>query len=108
MRLAEERKAFIEENGIKLSDKQLEGIAGGAGHTNTDPQGCPETFLGIGFHDWVLTGRTGPGEFFGDIWPDYEKRCKGGSCEREGQARAIGVGKHLPEHAHVRGVDGAR
>jgi hypothetical protein len=45
VRLAEERKAFIEENGIKLSDKQLEGIAGGAGHTNTDPQGCPETFF---------------------------------------------------------------
>jgi len=68
----EERLAFIEENGIELSDVQLESIAGGAG-MGVGPGDCPKASSG---HDWELTGRTRPGKIWGDTWPDYEKRCK--------------------------------
>jgi len=65
----EERLAFIEENCIELSDEQLESIAGGR-HI---PDICEENVLGG--HNWEPTGRTAPGEWFGDLWPDKEKRC---------------------------------
>ncbi len=68
----EERMAFIEENGIELSDEQLEGIAGGKSSLDR-PDVCEEN--PFGGHNWELTGRTAPGEWFGDLWPDKEKRC---------------------------------
>lgn len=31
---------------------------------------------GLTTHKWVFTGRTRPGTIFGNLWPDYEKRCE--------------------------------
>lgn len=76
---AEERMAFVAENGIELTDEQLEGIAGGR---HTPPWKvktvCPKSpaFDGDGPHKYVPTGRTRPGRIFGDLWPDKEERCK--------------------------------
>ena len=70
---AEERTAFIRENGIELTDEQLEGISGGKKFGETQRDQCPNNKDG---HSWVPTGRKRPGKIWGDIWPDYEKRCK--------------------------------
>ena len=70
---AEERTAFIRENGIELTDEQLEGIAGGKKFGESSSSQCPNNKDG---HSWVPTGRTRPGKIWGDIWPDYEKRCR--------------------------------
>jgi hypothetical protein len=67
----EERMAFIEDNGIELSDEQLESIAGGRSMLDL-PDICEENTLGG--HNWEPMGRTAPGEWFGDLWPDKEKR----------------------------------
>ena len=69
----EERLAFIQENGIELTDEQLGGIAGGRKFGDSSQSECPNNKDG---HTWVPTGRTRPGKIWGDIWPDYEKRCK--------------------------------
>ena len=70
----EERLAFIQDNGIELTDEQLGGVTGGKhfGSSSSSSQ-CPNNEDG---HSWVATGRTRPGKIWGDIWPDYEKRCK--------------------------------
>ena len=59
---AEERKTFLEENGIELTNEQLEGIAGGA-----QPSTCPKPEVGTPDyclrnpsteHEWSNTGIT--------------------------------------------------
>ena len=71
---AEERMAFIEENGIELDDKQLESIAGGRFELPWE-LGCQENPNGKE-HAWVRTGRVKPGDIFGDLWPSKEEQCK--------------------------------
>jgi hypothetical protein len=69
----EERLAFIKENGIELTDEQLEDIAGGAGALeDRGAHICPKNKWG---HKWKSTGRTRPGAIWGDVWPDYEMKC---------------------------------
>ena len=68
----EERMAFIEENGIELSDEQLEGIAGG--ETGSGSGKCAES--GRNSHDWVDTGETRPSKLWGNELPDRKYRCK--------------------------------
>ncbi|MBR3225923.1 MAG: hypothetical protein IKF78_11445 [Atopobiaceae bacterium] len=70
----EERMAFVKENGIELTDERLEGIAGGRLREFPKKDACPENKDGI--HEWENTGRTRPGEYFGNLWPDKEQRCK--------------------------------
>lgn len=72
----EERMAFIAENGLELTDEQLESIAGGRDRlmAKLKKSTCPNSEDGS--HDWELTGRTRPSENFGNSWPDQEKRCK--------------------------------
>ena len=65
----EERAAFMEENGIELSDEQLENIAGGE-----TGGGC--SGLGGRDHDWVDTGETRPNKLWGNNPPDRKYRCK--------------------------------
>ena len=65
---AEERRAFIEENGVELTDEQLQSIAGGFIQTQ-----CDRTPTRT--HKWKRTGKTRPGRFFGDTWPDHEVQC---------------------------------
>ena len=65
---AEERRAFIEENGIELTDEQLQSIAGGFIQTPCDR--TPKRT-----HKWKRTGKTRPGRLFGDVWPDHEVQC---------------------------------
>ena len=69
----EERMAFIEENGIELSDEQLEDIAGGDAGSGSGG-GC--TGLGRRDHDWVDTGETRPNKLWGDNPPDRMYRCR--------------------------------
>lgn len=65
--------AFMEENGIELSDEQLEGIAGG--ETGSDSGGgCAGS--GRNSHDWVDTGETRPNKLWGNNPPDRKYRCK--------------------------------
>ena len=52
---------------------KLEGIAGGKKFGESSSSQCPNNKDG---HSWVPTGRTRPGKIWGDIWPDYEKRCR--------------------------------
>ena len=68
----EERLSFIKESGIELTDEQLEAISGGL------PPSAPEVVCQgqYPYHDDVETGRTRPGRYFGDIWPDVEYRCR--------------------------------
>ncbi len=47
----EERKAFIAENGIDLTDEQLEDIAGGEYLPSCGDGGCPKTSSGM--HKYV-------------------------------------------------------
>ena len=70
----EERMAFIRENGIELSDEQLEGVSGGESYNSSGSSSgeCPKRKWG---HDWKSTGRTRPGAIWGDVWPDYEMKC---------------------------------
>ena len=69
----EERMAFIRENGVELTDEQLEGISGGAKKTNGGSGGkCPKSDSG---HKWKWTGRMVPATIWRNIWPDYEIRC---------------------------------
>ena len=67
----EERINFLKEHNISLPDSYLEKISGGG-------EGDASTYYGqctkcSGYlHP---TGRTRPGEYFGDIWPDAEFKC---------------------------------
>ena len=74
---AEERLAFIRDNGIELDDEQLLGISGGVGGDPYAYTGdiCPEN-KDRGGHKWKSTGRTRPGSILGDLWPDYEMKCQ--------------------------------
>jgi len=71
----EERMAFIQENGIELTEEQLQSISGGRSNPggNGRPK-CPNSPK-RGGHNWVRTGNTRPGSIFGDLWPDKEERC---------------------------------
>ena len=62
----EERMAFIADEGIELTDEQMDSIAAG----KKKRSGCD-----AGFHNWERTGKTRPGSVWGDIWPDHEVRC---------------------------------
>ena len=70
----EERLAFIQENGIELTDEQLESVAGG----EFKPPWAKECLKNpeSSDHSWRLTGRTKPGKIFGDLWTDKEIRCR--------------------------------
>ena len=70
----EERMAFIQENGIELTDEQLEGIAGGHKNSPNSHQKDKSCKDGGSKHKWVKTGRTRPGKWLG-IFDDYEVRC---------------------------------
>ena len=71
----DERMAFVAENGIELTDEQLESIAGGKRNGGAKlKRECPGS--SDGDHHYVWTGRTRPGEYWKDLWPDYEGRCK--------------------------------
>ena len=67
----EERLAFIRENGIELTDEQLEGISGG-GWDSGDV--CPKDPTGKKSHKWERTGRE---EICYNLSPgmQYEYRC---------------------------------
>ena len=54
----------------KLGDEELDEVAGGAA---TPSPKCPQS--PIGAHKWEDTGNKKPGQFFGDLWPDVERRC---------------------------------
>ena len=71
MRDPEDRKAFIQENGIELTDEQLEDISGGKRVAGA-PKRYPKSKKG---YKWVSTGRTRPATIWRNIWPDYECRC---------------------------------
>ena len=88
----EERMAFIQENGIELTDEQLEGIAGGHKNSPNSHQKDKSCKDGGSKHKWVKTGRTRPGKWLGSkhkwvktgrtrpgkwlgIFDDYEVRC---------------------------------
>lgn len=71
---AAERVAFLEENGIELTDEQLEGIAGGE-IADSSVNMCPAKNYKEQ-HKYVHTGQTRPGDYFGDWWPDKEYRCE--------------------------------
>ena len=73
----EERLAFIKENGIELSDEQLEAVSGGFTSSPTGAE-CPKSPSGD--HEDYPTGNKRPGSIFGDVWPDVEYRCKW--CDR--------------------------
>ena len=77
----EERLALLAENGIELTEEQLEGIAGGRGPKKVKRETCPATGK---YHKWVKTGNKRPGERLGPFWPDYEYRCV--NCNRRGWA----------------------
>ena len=68
----EERMAFIRENGVELTNEQLEGIAGGFQIEDRGAHNCPKNKWG---HKWKSTGRTRPGLIWRNIWPDYECKC---------------------------------
>jgi hypothetical protein len=70
----EERRAFLEDIGIELTDEQIEGIAGGRKKNLSPSSKCPAN--DDKGHKYVYTGRTRPGSIFGDWWPDKEKRCE--------------------------------
>lgn len=67
---AEERLAFIQENGIELTEKQLEDVAGG--QDSCDVGGTCPMRTGSKGHVWRRAGRTRPGKYFGNLWPDKE------------------------------------
>lgn len=67
----EERMTFVRDNGIELTDEQLEAISGGMLPTGSSVQICPKG----GQHDLRKTGNERPGDFFGSLWPDVEYRC---------------------------------
>ena len=71
---AEERMEFIKDNGVELSDEQLDAISGGILIPPPTAPECPNAPKGK--HDDVPTGNTRPGGVFGDIWPDAEYRCR--------------------------------
>ena len=62
-----ERLALMAEEGVELTDEQLEGISGGGWD---DGNLCPKDPTGMQSHKWVRTGKMrgnatgGPGEFF--------------------------------------------
>ena len=70
----EERMAFIKENGIELTDEQLESVAGGRFELPWE-LACQENPNGKD-HVWVRTGRTKPGDIFGDLWRSKEEQCQ--------------------------------
>lgn len=70
----EERMAFIEENGIELSDEQLELVSGGILIPPPTKPECPNAPKGK--HEDYPTGKTRPGSVFGDTWPDVQYCCK--------------------------------
>ena len=51
--------AFIQENGIELTDEQLEGVTGGTEHTTHEK--CPASpKKKRNFHEWEATGGVPP------------------------------------------------
>ena len=69
----EERMAFIKENGIELTDEQLEGISGGGwGSGNV----CPKDPTGKKRHKWEMTGREQSTYGIGGPGVEYEYRCR--------------------------------
>ena len=66
--------APVKENGVELTDEQLEGIAGGTVGGGA-PDKCPAKNYKRS-HNYVATGRTRPGDYFGDWWHDKEYRCE--------------------------------
>lgn len=59
----EERLAFIKENGVELTDEQLENVSAGL---------SPEFWCGIGWHEWETTGSRKKSTFYVEV----EYRCK--------------------------------
>ena len=69
----EERLAFIQENGIELTDEQLEGISGGSkGGTGGDV--CKKN-PDSDWHVWEKTGRIRPGRWL-KLVDEPEYKCK--------------------------------
>ena len=68
---ADERLAFVKENGIELTGEQLDALAG-----DLKKVGKKESLMSpTGKHVWEDAGRTRPGEVWGNVWPDKEIRC---------------------------------
>ena len=74
----EDINKFIADNMIELTPEQMEEVSGG----NTCPEkdfydyegSCPKSESGN--CDFEYTGKKRPGSIFGDIWPNYEMKCK--------------------------------
>ena len=72
----EERLAFISDNGIELTDEQLEMVSGGVHLPPIDNRKCYGDNSPDGRHHFVRTGKMVSGSIFGDLWPNYETRCE--------------------------------
>ena len=78
----EEKMNFLKENDIKLTPEQMERISGGQleyGSREGHPRGedvCPANKRTDREHEWEFTGKTRPGDLWGDLWPDYLFKCK--------------------------------
>ena len=74
----EEKLAFLKEYSIELPDDLLDEVSGGSDATHCISDGvndCPNSPSAFNTHEWERTGRTKPGEIFGELWPDHEERC---------------------------------
>ncbi|MBR3160472.1 MAG: hypothetical protein IKF14_15410 [Atopobiaceae bacterium] len=63
--------AFIADNGIDLTDEQMDALAGGS--RRVDTRMCRESPSGA--HNFKPTGKTRPGTILRNIWPDKEEKC---------------------------------
>ena len=84
---AEERTAFIRENGVELTDEQLEGISGGGWG---DRRACPKDPTGKKRHKWVRTGREQPSYGSGGPSMEVEWRCTNCGLEKWGSTANLG------------------
>ena len=66
----EERINFFKQHNISLPDSYLEKISGGEGEDRTYVGTCLKCSGRL-----YPTGRTRPGEYLGDLWPDAEYKC---------------------------------
>ena len=71
--IAEGRNSFEEENGVELSNEQLNNLAGGAGRSGSSDDLCPATGKN---HYWYDTGETRPSKFGESNPPDRKMCCK--------------------------------
>ena len=61
------------EEGVELTDEQMEALSGGGEVINTFGKGIQCKSCKKGF--FRKTGNTRPGKIFGDLWPDIERKC---------------------------------